>query len=415
MSVITDNLIYKPISGILWLWHNIFSWIGGKLPGVENPESNGLIWALSVIFLVLTLRVILFYPMARQIRYSRKMQVLQPQMQEIRKRYKNDQRKMSEEMRNLQKKEGFNPLLGCLPALLQIPVFLGLFHVLRSFNRMGTSFGSLGMTAEETRNTGNYVFSASDVQHFLDARLFGAPLSSYVSQPIEQFQAFVDPGQPVDFSRLNIVLIAIPLMIISSVMTHFNARQSSSRQPIDPTNSQAAIMRQMMLWVFPIGILVTGAFWPIAILVYMMTNNVWTYGQQHFLYGQMDREDAKKKEEAKEKRDALAPRVGVKPVNPKKAGKASGGSATAVAEKKDARSAERGSEPESSSAKSEAGENSAPKGSKGSKGKGSGVEAEASAGASKAATPPAPGGAPKPGQRPQGAKKKGSKKNRKKR
>ena len=328
MSFITDNLIYIPISGIMWFWHKVFAWLGGVIPGVDDPESNGLIWVLSVVFLVVTLRVILFYPMARQLRFSRKMQSMQPRMQEIRKRYKNDQQKMAQEMRALQKKEGFNPLLGCLPALLQIPVFLGLFHVLRSFNRMGSAFGALGMTAEETRTTGNYVFSPEDVQNFLDARVFGAPLSSFISQSVDQFAAFVNPGEPLDFSRTIIIIIAVPLMLVSALMTHLNAKQSFSRQPLDRSNSQAVIMRQMMLWVFPIGILVTGAFWPIAILVYMVTNNAWTYGQQHFLFAQMDREDFAKEEVAREKRSALAPKVGVKPVNSKKGKNATSNSDT---------------------------------------------------------------------------------------
>ena len=210
MSFITDPLVYYPISGILWFWHKIFAFLGGLLPWVGDPDSNGIIWAMSVIFLVVTLRIMLFWPAAKQIRFSRKMQEMQPKMKELQKRYKNDREKLAVETRKLQKQEGFNPLLGCLPMFIQIPVFLGLFHVLRSFNRMGEAFGQLGMTAEETRNTGNYVFNADEVQSFLDARLFGAPLSSFISQPVEQFQAFVDPGAALDFERWNIIVVAVP-------------------------------------------------------------------------------------------------------------------------------------------------------------------------------------------------------------
>ncbi|AWH93610.1 membrane protein insertase YidC [Dietzia lutea] len=334
MSFITNPLVYYPISGILWFWHKIFAFLGGLLPWVEAPDSNGVIWALSVIFLVVTLRALLFWPAAKQIRFSRKMQELQPKMKELQKRYKNDREKLAVETRKMQKQEGFNPLLGCLPMLIQIPVFLGLFHVLRSFNRMGEQFGALGMTAEETRNTGNYVFNADEVQSFLDARLFGAPLSSFISQPVEQFQAFVEPGAALDFARWNIILVAVPLMIISAVTTHFNARVSLSRQsPEAAANPQAKIMNQLMLWAFPIGILVTGAFWPMAILVYMVTNNLWTLGQQYFLYERMAKEDDAAALVRREEQKALAPRVGVKPVNPKKArgGGATAASGTAVA------------------------------------------------------------------------------------
>ncbi|MBB0990665.1 membrane protein insertase YidC [Dietzia sp. 111N12-1] len=319
MSFITNPLVYYPISGILWFWHKIFAFLGGLLPWVEAPDSNGVIWALSVIFLVFTLRAMLFWPAAKQIRFSRKMQEMQPKMKELQKRYKNDREKLAVETRKLQKQEGFNPLLGCLPMLIQIPVFLGLFHVLRSFNRMGSQFGALGMSAEETRNTGNYVFNADEVQSFLDARLFGAPLSSFISQPVEQFQAFVEPGAMLDFARWNIILVALPLMIVSAVTTHFNARISLSRQsPEAAANPQAKIMNQLMLWAFPIGILVTGAFWPMAILVYMVTNNLWTLGQQYFLYEKMAKEDDAAALLRREEQKALAPRVGVKPTKPRK-------------------------------------------------------------------------------------------------
>ncbi|HJC27821.1 MAG TPA: membrane protein insertase YidC [Candidatus Dietzia intestinipullorum] len=331
MSFITDPLIYYPISGILWFWHKILAFLGGLLPWVESPDSNGVIWALSVIFLVVTLRLMLFWPAARQMRFSRKMQEMQPRMKELQKRYKNDREKLTTETRKLQKAEGFNPVLGCLPMFIQIPVFLGLFHVLRSFNRMGTQFNALGMTAEETRNTGNYVFNADEVQSFLDARLFGAPLSSFMSQPVEQFQAFIQPGAVLDFERWNIILVAIPLMIVSAVTTHVNARISLSRQsPQAAANPQAKIMNQLMLWAFPVGILVTGAFWPMAILVYMVTNNLWTAGQQYLLFEKMAKEDDEAARVRREEQKALAPKVGVKPVRPGK-GQNQGAASSAAA------------------------------------------------------------------------------------
>lgn len=330
MSFITDPLVYYPISGILWFWHKIFAFLGGLLPWVGDADSNGIIWALSVIFLVVTLRIMLFWPAAKQIRFSRKMQEMQPKMKELQKRYKNDREKLAVETRKLQKSEGFNPLLGCLPMFIQIPVFLGLFHVLRSFNRMGEAFGQLGMTSEETRNTGNYVFSADEVQSFLDARLFGAPLSSFISQPVEQFQAFVEPGAVLDFARWNIILVAVPLMIVSAVTTHLNARVSLSRQsPEAAANPQAKIMNQLMLWAFPIGILVTGAFWPMAILVYMVTNNLWTLAQQYYLYEKMAKEDDAAALLRREEQKSLAPKVGVRPVNPKKGRAAAAATPTA--------------------------------------------------------------------------------------
>src|SRR5699024_11996532 len=111
------------------------------------------------------------------------------------------------------------------------------------------------------------------------------PRARVRTRPVERFQGFVQPGAVLDFARWNIILVAIPLMIVSAVTTRVNARISLSRQsPQAAANPQAKIMNQLMLWAFPVGILVTGAFWPMAILVYMVTNNLWTAGQQYLLF-----------------------------------------------------------------------------------------------------------------------------------
>ncbi|SDQ39231.1 YidC/Oxa1 family membrane protein insertase [Tsukamurella pulmonis] len=316
------DYVYYPVSGIMWVWHKVFSFV----PGL-GPDS-GITWALSVIFLVLTLRAILYKPFVRQIKTTRQMQEFQPQMQALRKKYGKDRQKLALEMQKLQKEHGFNPLLGCLPALLQVPVFIGLFHVLRSFNRMsgGTTqlFGSPDMNAYETRHTANYFFSATDVQSFLDARLFGVPLSSYVQEPVKQFQAFM-PVSPPDangvipyiepnFEKWWIIALSVPLMIVAALATHFNSRASIARQPVASLdNPQTAIMNRLMLWVFPIGVLVGGFFLPVAILIYWVTQNIWTYFQQHIVFGKLDKEDEEKKRLAQEKRAENAPKPGAKP------------------------------------------------------------------------------------------------------
>lgn len=311
------DYVYYPVSGIMWVWHKVFSFV----PGL-GPDS-GITWALSVIFLVLTLRAILYKPFVRQIRTTRQMQEFQPQMQALRKKYGKDRQKLALEMQKLQKEHGFNPLLGCLPALLQVPVFIGLFHVLRSFNRMagGTTqmFGSPDMTAYATRHTPNYFFSATDVESFLDARLFGVPLSSYIQEPVAQFQAFMPVGpdnafiEP-DFQRSWIIALSVPLMIVAALATHFNSRASIARQPVASLeNPQTAIMNRLMLWVFPLGVLVGGIFLPVAILIYWVTQNIWTYFQQHIVFGRLDKEDEEKKRLAQEKRAENAPKPGAKP------------------------------------------------------------------------------------------------------
>ncbi|MGK8488166.1 membrane protein insertase YidC [Nocardia asiatica] len=303
------DFIYYPVSWILWFWHRVFGFAFGA--------DNGLTWALAVVFLVFTLRLVLYKPFVKQVRTTKQMQELQPQIKELQKKYKNDRQKMALEMQKLQKENGFNPLMGCLPILAQVPVFLGLFHVLRSFNRTGHGFGQLGLTPEQNANTANYVFSAADVQSFLSARIFGAPISAFITTPVAELQAFADFGGVP--SRLSIALVAIPLMVIAGLATHFNARASVARQtPEAAANPQAAMMNKLALWVFPLGVLVGGPFLPIAILLYWVSNNIWTYGQQHLVFGRMEKEEEAKKQAKLEQRAQNAPKPGAKPVNVKK-------------------------------------------------------------------------------------------------
>nr|WP_231375937.1 membrane protein insertase YidC [Corynebacterium aquatimens] len=323
------NFIYWPISAVLWFWH--------KVVGLVLSPDSGLSWILAIVLLTCTLRVFLVKPMVNQLRSGRKMQEMQPKMQEIRAKYKNDQQKMMEETRKLQKEMGVNPLASCIVPLAQLPVFLGLFHVLRSFNRTGTGAGQLGMSIEQNRNTANYIFSPEEVQSFLDARIFGIPISAYMGMPQEQYAAFA----PVDFTRTNIIMVALPLVIFCVVMTHLNARLSLKRQrermakqkaaqknkpsSKQPQNSgalnpemmeqQMKMMNGMMLWFLPATLLFTGFLWHIGLLMYMVTNNVWTFIQSKIVFDKMDKEEAAEEEARAALKRTTAPKVGARKVD----------------------------------------------------------------------------------------------------
>ena len=151
------DIIYYPVSAIMWVWYKAFAAIPFLGP------SSFFTWALSVMFLVFTLRAILYKPFVRQIRTTRQMQEMQPQIKALQKKYGKDRQKLAMEMQKLQREHGVNPVLGCLPMLAQIPVFLGLYHVLMSFNRTQHGIGRLGLDPETNRRLGNYFFSAADV------------------------------------------------------------------------------------------------------------------------------------------------------------------------------------------------------------------------------------------------------------
>lgn len=293
------NFIYYPVSAIFWFWHKAFGYLLG--PG------NGFGWAMAVVFLVFTLRAVLFKPFVGQVRSMRKMQEFAPEIQKLKKKYGDDRTKMAAEMQKLQSEHGVNPLGGCLPVLVQIPVFIGLFQVLRSFNRPGLS-------PEMNRQTANYVFSAVDVQSFLDARVFGVPLSAFITEPAALLTRYGD------ISRWQIALVAVPLTLVAGVLTHLTAKQSVARQNPAQTaaNPQAAMMNKLMVYLFPLGVVAGGPFFPLAILMYWLSNNLWTLGQQRVVYQRIEAEEAEKKEVAIAQRQALGPRPGQKPIRSKR-------------------------------------------------------------------------------------------------
>jgi YidC/Oxa1 family membrane protein insertase len=295
------DFIYIPVSAILWFWHKVF----GAIPFLG--PNHGLTWALAVVFLVFTLRALLFKPFVSQVRSMRKMQEFAPQIRKLQEKYKGDRQRVTQEMQKLQAEHGVNPLGGCLPILIQIPVFIGLFHVLREFKPGKTS---------------NYVFGADEVNSFLQADLFGTKLSAYMTLAQDQLAL-------LDTTRVATALVAIPLMIIASIATHITARHSVERQSAAAAaNPQAAIMNKLTLYIFPIGVLVGGPFFPIAILIYWLSNNLWTLGQQWVVYRKIDQEESEKKEQAAVQRQALGPRPGQKPASPKKRPSASGSDST---------------------------------------------------------------------------------------
>jgi YidC/Oxa1 family membrane protein insertase len=274
-----DIFLY-PVSAVLWFWHALFG-------ALLSPDS-GLAWVLAIFFLVFTIRLLLVRPALSQLRASREMRRLAPQTQKIRERYRGDRQRMTQEIQKLHTAAGTSPLAGCLPALLQIPVFLSLYWVLRDF-------------APGARS--NHAFDRDGVVSFLNADLFGAKLGNWIHQPAAQLAAF-------GTDRVHMIAVGVPLMLVAGLATFLSMRMGMRRQ--HNPNSQLAAVSKLFMYLAPVGMLVSGFFFPVPIGVqlYFLANNVWTFGQQHFLTGRVDREEAAA---AAVRKKAAAPRPGQKP------------------------------------------------------------------------------------------------------
>lgn len=299
------DVIYYPVSAILWFWHHLF--------GTVLDPAGGAAWTLSVVFLVFSLRALLLKPALGQLRSQRFLQRLQPQLAELKNRHADDRAALTAATQQLHREHGVSALAGCLPAVGQGLVFLGLYHVLRSFNRTGAP---LWLSAADNASTPNYVFSGGDVASFLHATLAGAPLSASITSSGRQLAAFAGSVGPH-----AVLFVAIPLMVLAAVATHFTARTALAGQRA-AGNPQAGLPRVLSLWVFPAGALVGGPFLPVAVLVYWLSNNAWTLAQQHYVHRSQGRsadltgpdETTVPIEPSTRGSTAIAPKPGARPV-----------------------------------------------------------------------------------------------------
>ena len=292
------NWVYIAISKVLLWWHSAWSALFG--PG------SYFAWVLAIVFLVITVRIILFPVFVKQIKSQRAMQTLQPQVKALQDKHKNDKETLQKEIMELYRREKANPLMGCLPMFLQIPVFLGLFHVLRLIDPTSTK-AFTAMTTE-------YFWTEDQFNGAAAAKLFGAPLAAAFNSPAAKLEA-------MHADRLNVQIVAAVLVLIMVATTYITQRQmiARSQKNADPTQ---AMIQKFMLYGIPASLLVSGALFPIGVVIYWVTTNLFSMGQQFWVLKKMPPPHLDGKTPAKEisaeTAKALAPKPGVKPANPKK-------------------------------------------------------------------------------------------------
>ncbi|TCK25856.1 membrane protein insertase YidC [Pseudonocardia endophytica] len=284
------DVLYYPVSFVMRAWHALFADVLGP--------SSGTAWALSVVLLVLTVRALLVRSAWTRMRAARVTRALGPQLTRLRERHAGDPRRLAAETAALHRAHGVSATAGLAPMLLQIPVFVALLHVLRSFNRPGLGFA-------ENAALPNYAFAPDEVGSFLRARLFGAPLSAWPTMPADQLAAF----GPV--SATAVTVVAGVLAVLAAVATHLSLRLSR-RDQLDQPGAMGRLLA-VLPWVAPVGVLVGGLLFPVpvALLVYWLAGAVATLVQQVVLQWLLDRRPAPVVTPV---RRASAPRPGAKPL-----------------------------------------------------------------------------------------------------
>jgi YidC/Oxa1 family membrane protein insertase len=246
--------------------NNVVAWIIMKLHaglGALFGPASGLAWGLSIVILVVLIRLCLVPLFVKQVHAQRKMAQHAPQLQELRKKYKGDKQRLNEETMKFYKENGVNPLAGCLPMIPQMIVFFALFSVLRAIAnwKPGTK-PAYGLTIP-------VVASAQK------ATIFGVHLGDKL--------LFRPAGMHLTWQQSLVILLTV---VISATTTFMTVRQSAKRglmqTNVDPDNP-AASMQKYMQYVIPFFSL-TGLYWQYGLVLYWVTTNLWTLGQQYFMF-----------------------------------------------------------------------------------------------------------------------------------
>jgi len=252
--------------GILDPFYDAVAWVLVRLHAILSVPfgyNSGWSWALAIIFLVVLMRLILVPLFVKQMHAQRKMAALAPQVAVLRKKYKNDKQTMNQEVMKLYQENGANPLAGCLPLVVQLPVFFALFNVLRAIAEGKTLYGLTPAVVYSARHADILSATIAD-------RIVTSPLPPY----------HLAPG-PASAK----VVIGITVLI-SATTTFLTVRQSVKRgigQVGQDPNNPMANSQKYMMYIAPLFAL-SGLYWQFGLVLYWVTTNVWTLGQQFILF-----------------------------------------------------------------------------------------------------------------------------------
>ena len=300
------DFLYVAVSWVMLRWHDLFHAIG---------VGTNWAWVLSVVFLVITARLALFRLFIKQVHYTRNMQKMQPKIQKLREKYKDDRAELNRQMMKLQQEEGFNPLSGCLPMFLQIPVFLGLYHVLRHLSNVNSTCQRLanGLPIPKSDHLLSlYTFSKSETCDASRAQMFKAPLAASFHDSSSKIHELL--GDPT--STRWVLLVLLVISSAATLATQLLVRANATTVP----EGTAATIQRLMMWIIPLGVLASGLLFnfPLGVLLYWFTSNIWTLAQQAYIirYHPPTDEPAKPVGELGK---TLAPKPGQRPVRMTKA------------------------------------------------------------------------------------------------
>ena len=254
------TLIATPVATVLKAIHALLS--------TFLAPSSGPAWGLSIVLLTVCVRLVLFPLFVKQIKSQRRMQELAPKIKELQARHKGDRETLNTELMKLYKDNNANPISGCLPLILQLPVFFALFSVIREFrpDKSGNFHSKYGLPH-------------TLIEQAAHAKVFGAPISA-------AFNSKAGYLHELGGSAGVVKSVALIMIVLMGATTFWTQRQMMARAgaAADPQQQQ---IQKFMLYVLPLSFAVFGINFPIGVLLYWLTTNLWSMGQQHYVIKRM--------------------------------------------------------------------------------------------------------------------------------
>jgi YidC/Oxa1 family membrane protein insertase len=247
------NPIYDAVA---WVLRQIYDFLSPML-----GTTSGWTWALSIVILVILMRLILVPLFVKQMHTTRAMSALAPEMQALRKKYKNDKQTLQQETMKLYQQAGINPLMGCLPVVLQLPLFFALYSVLKAIAEW------------KPGQAPKYGLTLQMVESAQKAKILGASVADKVL-----FTGTLHVP-------LHAKLVIFGAVMISMTTTFLTVRQSMKRgmMPAATPDNPMGQSQKYMMYFMPLFAL-SGLYWPFGLVLYWVTTNCWTLLQQYVMF-----------------------------------------------------------------------------------------------------------------------------------
>jgi YidC/Oxa1 family membrane protein insertase len=285
-----DSILYPlkwVVAWIMYLFHE-------ALTGLGLPSESGAAWVGSIVGLVVVIRILLIPLFVKQIKASRGMQLVAPELQKVQKKYKGktdpaSREAMTRETMELYKKHGTNPFASCLPILAQSPIFFALFRVLYTMPAVAAG------TYQDGERDSIGPIDQQLAQEAENATIFGARIS-------ETFLGSDD---------ISVKIVTVLLIAAMSGTTFFTQKQLTQKNmPASALQGPMAQQQKMLLYLLPLIFAISGVNFPIGVLVYWTTTNLWSMGQQFYVIRNNPTPGSEAERALKERRARKAARRG---------------------------------------------------------------------------------------------------------